>query len=135
MKSVQELASQAATRAKAEAAKNITPPKSAYQFDASLRRLSNDRALQARLLKITRFGMKYFVARQRQLSMQRCLINFVQDTASIGDKRVLKEILGMVFVLSHFHFLYSAIIIPNHLNAEMLHHYLVYFVDLHKKNP
>uniref|UniRef100_A0A7N2L5I6 RNA-polymerase II-associated protein 3-like C-terminal domain-containing protein n=1 Tax=Quercus lobata TaxID=97700 RepID=A0A7N2L5I6_QUELO len=51
MKSVQELASQAATRAKAEAAKNITPPKSAYQFDASLRRLSNDRALQARLLK------------------------------------------------------------------------------------
>ncbi|KAK4595400.1 hypothetical protein RGQ29_013736 [Quercus rubra] len=51
MKSVQELASQAASRAKAEAAKNITPPKSAYQFEASWRELSDDRALQARLLK------------------------------------------------------------------------------------
>ncbi|XP_023894066.1 uncharacterized protein LOC112005995 isoform X3 [Quercus suber] len=51
MKSVQELASQAASRAKAEAAKNITPPKSAYQFEASWRGLSDDRALQARLLK------------------------------------------------------------------------------------
>uniref|UniRef100_A0A2N9EQ25 RNA-polymerase II-associated protein 3-like C-terminal domain-containing protein n=1 Tax=Fagus sylvatica TaxID=28930 RepID=A0A2N9EQ25_FAGSY len=51
MKSVQELASQAASRAKAEAAKNITPPNSAYQFEASWRGLSGDRALQARLLK------------------------------------------------------------------------------------
>uniref|UniRef100_A0A7N2L513 Reverse transcriptase zinc-binding domain-containing protein n=1 Tax=Quercus lobata TaxID=97700 RepID=A0A7N2L513_QUELO len=51
MKSVQELASQAASRAKAEAAKNITPPKSAYQFEASWKGLSDDRALQARLLK------------------------------------------------------------------------------------
>ena len=53
MKSVQELASQAATQAKAEAAKNITPPKSAYQFDASWWGLSNDRALQARLSKVS----------------------------------------------------------------------------------
>ncbi|XP_050273674.1 uncharacterized protein LOC126716746 [Quercus robur] len=51
MKSVQELASQAASRAKAEAAKSITPPKSAYQFEASWQGLSDDRALQARLLK------------------------------------------------------------------------------------
>ena len=62
-----------------------------------------------------RFGMKYFVARERQLSMRRYLINFVQDTALTGDRRVLKENLGMVFVLSHFHLLSSAIIILNHL--------------------
>ncbi|XP_059438126.1 uncharacterized protein LOC132170971 isoform X1 [Corylus avellana] len=49
--SVQELASQAASRALAEAAKNITPPNSAYQFEVSWRGLSGDRALQARLLK------------------------------------------------------------------------------------
>ncbi|XP_043722979.1 RNA polymerase II-associated protein 3-like [Telopea speciosissima] len=49
--SVQELASRAASRAVAGAAKNITPPKSAYQFEISWRGLSGDRALQARLLK------------------------------------------------------------------------------------
>ncbi|XP_062144145.1 uncharacterized protein LOC133851646 isoform X2 [Alnus glutinosa] len=49
--SVQELASQATSRAMAEAAKNITPPNSAYQFEVSWRGLSGDRALQARLLK------------------------------------------------------------------------------------
>jgi hypothetical protein len=51
--SVQELASQAASRAMAEAAKNITPPNSAYQFEISWRGLSDDRALQARLLKVS----------------------------------------------------------------------------------
>uniref|UniRef100_A0A5B6ZSD9 Putative RNA polymerase II-associated protein 3 isoform X1 n=1 Tax=Davidia involucrata TaxID=16924 RepID=A0A5B6ZSD9_DAVIN len=49
--SVQELASRAASRAKAEAAKNITPPNSAYQFEVSWRGLSGDCELQARLLK------------------------------------------------------------------------------------
>uniref|UniRef100_A0A5B6ZTR7 Putative RNA polymerase II-associated protein 3 isoform X1 n=1 Tax=Davidia involucrata TaxID=16924 RepID=A0A5B6ZTR7_DAVIN len=51
--SVQELASRAASRAKSEAARNITPPNSAYQFEVSWRGLSGDRALQARLLKAT----------------------------------------------------------------------------------
>lgn len=50
--SVQELASQAASRAMAEAAKNITTPNSAYQFEVSWRGLSGDRALQACLLKV-----------------------------------------------------------------------------------
>ncbi|XP_042492732.1 RNA polymerase II-associated protein 3 isoform X2 [Macadamia integrifolia] len=49
--SVQELASRAASRAMAGAAENITPPKSAYQFEVSWRGLCGDRALQARLLK------------------------------------------------------------------------------------
>ncbi|KAH6819032.1 Pyruvate kinase family protein [Perilla frutescens var. frutescens] len=51
--SVQELAAKAAELAKAEAAKNIAPPTSAYQFEASWRGLSGDRELQARLLKVT----------------------------------------------------------------------------------
>ncbi|XP_050225389.1 uncharacterized protein LOC126674896 isoform X2 [Mercurialis annua] len=51
--SVQELASRAASRAVTEAAKNINPPKSAYQFEVSWRSFSGDRALQARLLKAT----------------------------------------------------------------------------------
>ncbi|KAH8507190.1 hypothetical protein H0E87_009636 [Populus deltoides] len=51
--SVIELASQAASRAMAEAAKNITPPNSAYQFEVSWQGFSGDRALQAHLLKVT----------------------------------------------------------------------------------
>ncbi|KAF5952262.1 hypothetical protein HYC85_010206 [Camellia sinensis] len=51
--SVQELAARAASRAMAEAAKNITPPNSAYQFEVSWRGLAGDRTLQARLLKVT----------------------------------------------------------------------------------
>ncbi|KAJ1425524.1 Tetratricopeptide-like helical domain superfamily [Sesbania bispinosa] len=49
--SIQQLASRAASRAMAEAAKNITPPTTAYQFEASWRGFSGDLALQARLLK------------------------------------------------------------------------------------
>ncbi|XP_022745725.1 RNA polymerase II-associated protein 3 isoform X2 [Durio zibethinus] len=51
--SVQELASRAASRAMAEAAKNISSPNTAYQFEVSWRALSGDRALQAHLLKVT----------------------------------------------------------------------------------
>ncbi|CAL0300132.1 unnamed protein product [Lupinus luteus] len=49
--SIQELASRAASRAMAEASKNITPATTAYQFEASWRGFSGDRALQTRLLK------------------------------------------------------------------------------------
>ncbi|KAL5565905.1 hypothetical protein UlMin_029069 [Ulmus minor] len=49
--SVQELASRAASRAKVDTAKNMTPPNSAYQFEVSWRALSGDRSLQASLLK------------------------------------------------------------------------------------
>ncbi|PSS03074.1 RNA polymerase II-associated protein [Actinidia chinensis var. chinensis] len=51
--SVQELAARAASLAKVEAAKNITPPNSAYQFEVSWRGLAGDRTLQACLLKVT----------------------------------------------------------------------------------
>ncbi|KAH1035366.1 hypothetical protein GLYMA_20G096900v4 [Glycine max] len=49
--SVQQLASRAASRAMSEAAKNVTPPTTAYQFEVSWRAFSGDLALQARLLK------------------------------------------------------------------------------------
>ncbi|XP_061361418.1 uncharacterized protein LOC133305267 isoform X3 [Gastrolobium bilobum] len=49
--SVQQLASRAASRAMIEAAKNITPPTTAYQFEVSWRGFSGDRALQACLIK------------------------------------------------------------------------------------
>ncbi|KAJ0914768.1 putative RNA-polymerase II-associated protein [Helianthus annuus] len=50
---VQQLAARAASLAAAEAAKNIVPPTSAYQFEASWRGFSGDPTLQARLLKAT----------------------------------------------------------------------------------
>ncbi|KAM2625774.1 hypothetical protein TB1_032591 [Malus domestica] len=50
--SVQEVASQAASKAKVVAAeKNVTPPTTAYQFEVSWRGLSGDSGLQASLLK------------------------------------------------------------------------------------
>ncbi|XP_026457434.1 RNA polymerase II-associated protein 3-like isoform X1 [Papaver somniferum] len=48
---VQELASRAASRVAAEAAKNLSPPKTAYQFEVSWKGLSGDPALQATFLK------------------------------------------------------------------------------------
>ncbi|GMI79390.1 Spaghetti, tetratricopeptide repeat 5 [Hibiscus trionum] len=51
--SVQELASRAASRAMSDAAKNISPPNTAYQFEVSWKALSGDRSLQAHLLKVT----------------------------------------------------------------------------------
>lgn len=49
--SVRELASLAASRVKASAAKNIPAPKSAYEFEVSWRAVSDDPSLQAQLLK------------------------------------------------------------------------------------
>lgn len=57
--SIQELASRAASQAMAEAAKSITPPNSAYQFEVSWRRLSSDKALQALYLKVGNFPWYY----------------------------------------------------------------------------
>ncbi|XP_060203109.1 uncharacterized protein LOC132631552 isoform X3 [Lycium barbarum] len=51
--SVQDLAARAAALAKAEAAKSIAAPNSAYQFEVSWRGLAGDRTLQTQLLKVT----------------------------------------------------------------------------------
>ncbi|KAK8589185.1 hypothetical protein V6N13_088051 [Hibiscus sabdariffa] len=50
---VQELASRAASRARVDAAKNIRPANTAYQFEVSWKALSGDRSLQTHLLKVT----------------------------------------------------------------------------------
>ncbi|KAI4310923.1 hypothetical protein MLD38_035867 [Melastoma candidum] len=51
--SVQALATRASSRAMDEAARNISPPTTAYQFEVSWRGFSGDRTLQYRLLKVT----------------------------------------------------------------------------------
>ncbi|GAV90291.1 TPR_11 domain-containing protein/RPAP3_C domain-containing protein [Cephalotus follicularis] len=51
--SVKELALRAASRAMAEAAKNIGPPNSAYEFEVLWQGFYGDRKLQASLLKVT----------------------------------------------------------------------------------
>ena len=53
--SIQQLASRAASLAMAEAAKNMTPPTTAYQFEVSWKGFSGDRTLQAHLLKVFNF--------------------------------------------------------------------------------
>jgi len=58
--SVQQLASRAASKAMAEAAKDITPPTTAYQFEVSWRAFSGDLALQALLLKVYNFFLVNF---------------------------------------------------------------------------
>ncbi|PKI32023.1 hypothetical protein CRG98_047586 [Punica granatum] len=54
--SVQELANRASSLAVLEAAKNITQPKSAYQFEVAWKGFSGNRSLQAQLLKVTSPG-------------------------------------------------------------------------------
>lgn len=55
-KSVQELTARAVGLAKTEAAKNISAPNSAYQFEVFWRGLSGDRNLQTHLLKVLTFS-------------------------------------------------------------------------------
>ncbi|KAK4794805.1 hypothetical protein SAY86_012799 [Trapa natans] len=50
--SMQDLANRASSQAMLEAAKNLAPPKSAYQFEIIWRGFSGDRSLQAQLLKV-----------------------------------------------------------------------------------
>ncbi|GKC39139.1 hypothetical protein Tco_1051523, partial [Tanacetum coccineum] len=49
---VKQLAARAASLATAEAAKNIAPPTSAYQFEVLCQGFSGDRTLQSHLLKV-----------------------------------------------------------------------------------
>ncbi|XP_009767310.1 uncharacterized protein [Nicotiana sylvestris] len=79
--SVQELAARAASLAKAEAAKNIAPPNSAYQFEVSWRGLSGDRDLQTHLLKVTSPSMlpqifKNALSAPMLMDIVRCVATF-----------------------------------------------------------
>ncbi|XP_057792083.1 uncharacterized protein LOC131008954 isoform X2 [Salvia miltiorrhiza] len=87
--SVKELAAKAADLAKAEAAKNIAPPTSAYQFEVSWRGLSGDRELQARLLKVTSPtalpGMfKHALSAPILIDVIRCIATFFMEEMALG---------------------------------------------------
>ncbi|KAL0422101.1 UNVERIFIED_CONTAM: RNA polymerase II-associated protein 3 [Sesamum latifolium] len=86
---VQELAAKAASLAKAEAAKNIVPPNSAYQFEVSWRGLSGDRDLQARLLKVTSPTalpgiFKNALSASILVDIIRCLATFFTEDMALG---------------------------------------------------
>ncbi|KAL0364853.1 UNVERIFIED_CONTAM: Mitochondrial import receptor subunit TOM70 [Sesamum angustifolium] len=87
--SVQELAAKAASLAKAEAAKNIVPPNSAYQFEVSWRGLSGDRDLQARLLKVTSPTalpgiFKNALSASILVDIIRCIATFFTEDMALG---------------------------------------------------
>ncbi|KAL3620669.1 hypothetical protein CASFOL_035581 [Castilleja foliolosa] len=87
--SVQELAAKAAGLAKAEAAKNIVPPNSAYQFETSWRGLSGDRELQARLLKVTSPSalpgiFKNALSAPILVDIIRCIATFFMQDMALG---------------------------------------------------
>ncbi|XP_022895767.1 RNA polymerase II-associated protein 3 isoform X7 [Olea europaea var. sylvestris] len=89
--SVQELAARAANLAKAEAAKNISPPNSAYQFEVSWRGLSGDRTLQAHLLKVTPATalpgiFKNALSAPMLVDVIRCIATFFTEDMDLGVK-------------------------------------------------
>ncbi|XVF57586.1 hypothetical protein PTKIN_Ptkin06aG0217400 [Pterospermum kingtungense] len=88
---VQELASRAASRAMAEAAKNISPPNTAYQFEVSWRALSGDRALQAQLLKVTSPSalpqiFKNALSASMLVDIVKCVAAFFREEAELAIK-------------------------------------------------
>nr|GMD48344.1 RNA polymerase II-associated protein 3 isoform X1 [Ipomoea batatas] len=87
--SVQELAARAASYAKAEAAKNIAPPNSAYQFEVSWRGLSGDRNLQVQLLKVTSPAalpqiFKNALSAPMLMDIARCIATFFMEDEDLA---------------------------------------------------
>ncbi|XP_024961738.1 RNA polymerase II-associated protein 3 isoform X2 [Cynara cardunculus var. scolymus] len=89
--SVQQLAARAASLATAEAAKNIVPPTSAYQFEVSWRGFSGDRTLQTRLLKATNPValpeiFKNALSAPLLIDVIRCIATFFSDDIDLAVK-------------------------------------------------
>ncbi|XP_021282200.1 RNA polymerase II-associated protein 3 isoform X2 [Herrania umbratica] len=89
--SVQELASRAAARAMADAAKNISPPNTAYQFEVSWRALSSDRALQAHFLKVTSPSalpkiFKNALSASMLVDIIKCVASFFREEVDLAIK-------------------------------------------------
>nr|XP_043613591.1 RNA polymerase II-associated protein 3 [Erigeron canadensis] len=89
--SVHELAARAASLATAEAAKDIVPPTTAYQFEASWRGFSGNHALQARLLKATDPVMlpqifKNALSAPLLIDIIRCIATIFIDEADLAVK-------------------------------------------------
>ncbi|GLT66831.1 hypothetical protein SLA2020_391770 [Shorea laevis] len=93
--SVEELASRAAARAMAEAAKNINPPNTAYQFEVSWRALSADRALQVHLLKVTSPSalpqiFKNALSASMLVDIVKCVATFFREEMDLAVKYLEK---------------------------------------------
>ncbi|KAB2006000.1 hypothetical protein ES319_D11G310200v1 [Gossypium barbadense] len=89
--SVQDLASRAASRAMAEAAKSISPPNTAYQFEVSWRALSGDRSLQAHLLKVTSPSalpqiFKNAMSASMLVDIVKCVATFFREDVDLAIK-------------------------------------------------
>ncbi|XP_073143736.1 uncharacterized protein [Henckelia pumila] len=87
--SVQELAAKAANLAKSEAAKNIVPPSSAFEFEVSWRGLSGDLELQTSLLKAisptTLPGIfKNALSSSVLVDIIRCIATFFMEDMALG---------------------------------------------------
>ncbi|KAI8026509.1 RNA polymerase II-associated protein 3 [Camellia lanceoleosa] len=78
--SVQELAARAASLAKAEAAKNITPPNSAYQFEVSWRGLAGD------ITSCSTTGFKNAMSAPMLVDIIRCIATFFTEEMDLAVK-------------------------------------------------
>ncbi|GAB2211640.1 hypothetical protein Droror1_Dr00024964 [Drosera rotundifolia] len=89
--SVEQLASQAASRAMQEAAKNISPPNSAYKFEVSWKGFRGDLFLQARLLKVTPPNslpriLKNALSAPILMEMVKCITTFFMEDTELAVK-------------------------------------------------
>ncbi|XP_076920431.1 uncharacterized protein LOC143581554 [Bidens hawaiensis] len=87
--SVQQLAARAASLATAEAAKNIVPSTSAYQFEASWRGFFGDRTLQACFLKVMNPDalpqiFKNALSASQLIDIIRCVATFFSDETELA---------------------------------------------------
>ncbi|TYG49882.1 hypothetical protein ES288_D10G129900v1 [Gossypium darwinii] len=79
----------------AEAAKSISPPNTAYQFEVSCRALSGDRSLQAHLLKVTSPSalpqiFKNAMSASMLVDIVKCVATFFRSATRILKKKKLK---------------------------------------------
>ncbi|TYH49378.1 hypothetical protein ES332_D10G132200v1 [Gossypium tomentosum] len=79
----------------AEAAKSISPPNTAYQFEVSCRALSGDRSLQAHLLKVTSPSalpqiFNNAMSASMLVDIVKCVATFFRSATRILKKKKLK---------------------------------------------
>ncbi|KAL9271547.1 RNA polymerase II-associated protein 3-like protein [Drosera capensis] len=91
--SVEQLASRAASRAMQEAAKNISPPNSAYKFEVSWKGFHGDLSLQARLLKVTPPNslpriLKNALSAPILMEMVKCITTFFMEDTELAVKHL-----------------------------------------------
>ncbi|TYI60757.1 hypothetical protein E1A91_D10G126000v1 [Gossypium mustelinum] len=75
----------------AEAAKSISPPNTAYQFEVSCKALSGDRSLQAHLLKVTSPSalpqiFKNAMSASMLVDIVKCVATFFREDVDLAIK-------------------------------------------------